>query len=65
MDLANSMDSEQQRYVLGASPAMKNYPYMYDLLFQNNLSKKDIRKIKEVAIDLLAKIKSKLSELDH
>ena len=38
---------------------------LYDLLFDENLSKEDIKKIKKVAVDLLAKIKAKISELDH
>jgi hypothetical protein len=38
---------------------------MYDLLFDENLSKEDIKKIKKVATDLLDKIKAKISELDH
>ena len=38
---------------------------MYDLLFQENLSKQDIKKIKTVAVELLAKIKAKIAELDH
>ena len=38
---------------------------LYDLLFSENLSKQDIQKIKAVAIDLLAKIKAKIAELDH
>ena len=35
------------------------------MLFQDNLSKQDIKKLKEVTVDLLAKIKAKISELDH
>ena len=38
---------------------------MYDLLFTENLSKQDIQAIKKVAVDLLAKIKTKIAELDH
>lgn len=38
---------------------------LYDMLFDENLSKKDIKKIKKVAVELLDKIKSKISELDH
>lgn len=38
---------------------------MYDMLFNENLSKEDINKIKKVAVDLLEKIKAKISELDH
>lgn len=38
---------------------------MYDMLFNDNLSKEDIKKIKKVAVELLEKIKSKIAELDH
>ncbi len=37
----------------------------YDLLFKDNLSKAEIKKIKEVAIELLQKVKAKIAELDH
>ncbi len=64
MDLANSMDSEQQRYVREGFSNDEELS-LYDMLFQDNLSKPDIKRIKEVAINLLAKIKAKISELDH
>ena len=64
MDLANSLDSEQQRYVREGFSSDEELS-IYDLLFQDSLSKQDIKKIKEVAVDLLAKIKAKISELDH
>jgi type I restriction enzyme R subunit len=35
------------------------------MLFNDNLSKKDIQTIKKVSVDLLAKIKTKIAELDH
>ena len=35
------------------------------MLFSENLSKPDIRKIKAVAVELLQKVKSKIAELDH
>ena len=38
---------------------------VYDLLFSDNLNAQDIKKIKEVAKDLLKKIKDKIAELDH
>lgn len=64
MDLAGSMDSEQQRYVREGFSSDEELS-LYDLLFQESLSKQDIKKIKEVAVDLLAKIKAKIAELDH
>lgn len=36
-----------------------------NLLFSEDLSKQDIQKIKQVAIDLLQKVKAKIAELDH
>ena len=64
IDLTNSMDTEQQRYVREGFSSDEELS-LYDMLFQDNLSKQDIKKIKEVAVDLLAKIKAKISELDH
>lgn len=64
MDLANSMNEEEQRYVregFGSDEELS----MYDMRFDENLSKEDIKKIKKVAVDLLDKIKTKISELDH
>ena len=39
--------------------------YVRDMLFRDDLSKNDIKKIKEVAVMLLRRIKEKISELDH
>ena len=64
VDLTNSMDTEQQRYVREGFFSDEELS-LYDMLFQDNLSKQDIKKIKEVAVDLLARIKAKISELDH
>lgn len=38
---------------------------LYDMLFSENLSKQDIQKIKQVAVDLLQRVKAKIAELDH
>lgn len=64
MDLASSLDSEQQRYVREGFSSDEELS-LYDLLFQESLSKQDIKKIKEVAVELLVKIKTKIAELDH
>ena len=64
MDLANSMDREEQRYVREGFSSDEELS-LYDLLFSENLSKQDIQKIKQVAVDLLAKVKAKIAELDH
>ena len=54
MDLASSMDQEQQRYVREGFSNDEELS-LYDMLFSSNLSKQDIQKIKKVAVDLLAK----------
>ena len=64
MDLANSMDQEEQRYVREGFSSDEELS-LYDLLFSENLSKQDIKQIKQVAVDLLAKVKAKIAELDH
>lgn len=64
MDLANSMDQEEQRYVREGFSSDEELS-LYDLLFSENLSKQDIQKIKQVAVNLLAKVKAKIAELDH
>ena len=38
---------------------------MYDLLFSDNLSKDDIKKLKAVSVDLLNKLKEQIRKLDH
>lgn len=64
MDLAGSLDDEQQRYIREGFTCDEELS-IYDLLFSDNLSKEDIKKIKLVSVDLLAKIKEKIAELDH
>jgi type I restriction enzyme R subunit len=64
MDLANSMNQEEQRYAREGFTSDEELS-LYDMLFREDLSKNDIKKLKEVAADLLSKIKNKISELDH
>ncbi len=64
MDLANSMNQEEQRYVREGFASDEELS-LYDMLFREDLSKNDIKKLKEVAASLLQKIKTKISELDH
>ena len=64
MNLANSMGLEEQRYIREGFSNDEELS-LYDLLFCENLSKKDIKKIKQVAVNLLAKVKAKIAELDH
>lgn len=64
MDLANRMSEEQKRYTREGFTNDEELTF-YDLLFKENLSKNDIKKLKEVSIDLYDKITEKISELDH
>ena len=64
MALAQSMTQEQQRYVREGFTSDEELS-VYDLLFRDDLSKSDIKKIKEVAVSLLSKVKEKISQLDH
>ena len=64
MDLANSMDQEEQRYVREGFESDEELS-IYDMLFSESLSKQDIKKIKKVASNLLKKVKAKIAELDH
>lgn len=64
MDLANRMSEEQKRYTREGFTNDQELTF-YDLLFKENLSKNDIKKLKEVSVDLYDKITEKISELDH
>lgn len=64
MNLAKSMDREEKRYVREGFASDEELS-LYDMLFKDDLSKSDIKKIKEVAVDLLQKVKAKISEFDH
>ena len=64
IDLANSLDSEEQRYIREGFTSDEELS-MYDLLFRDDLSKNEIKRIKKVAVDLLQKLKQKIAELDH
>ena len=62
--LVRDMDQEEQRYVREGFSSDEELS-LYDMLFSENLSKQDIKKIKQVAGDLLQKVKAKIAELDH
>lgn len=64
MDLADSMGKEEQRYVREGFESDEELS-LYDLLFKDDLTKAEIKKIKAVAVELLQKIKAKIAELDH
>ena len=64
MDLANQMNKEEQRYVREGFTSDEEISF-YDMLFRDDLSKNDIKKLKRVAAALLDMIKTKISELDY
>lgn len=64
MDLASNLGQEEQRYVREGFDSDEELA-LYDLLFRRDLSKSDIKKIKEVSTSLLKKVKAKIAELDH
>ncbi|MDU4671417.1 MAG: type I restriction endonuclease subunit R [Finegoldia magna] len=64
MDLANQMSQEEQRYVREGFTSDEELS-LYDMLFRDDLSKTDIKKLKEVAASLLQKIKMKIADFDH
>ena len=64
MNLADSMDREEHRYVREGFDSEEELA-VYDMLFSDNLSKQDIKTIKAVSVSLLQKVKAKIVELDH
>lgn len=64
MQLANELDSEQKRYIREGFDNDEELS-IYDLLFKEQLTKSEIKKIKDLSVQLLKKIKEKIAELDH
>ncbi len=64
MDLADQMNQEEQRYAREGFSSDEELS-LYDMLFRDDLSKNDIKKLKEVATTLLRKIKNRIAEIDH
>lgn len=62
--LAQDLSQEEKRYVREGFSSDEELS-MFDLLFKEDLTKQEIAKIKEVAVDLLSKVKAKIAELDH
>ena len=58
------MSREEQRYAREGFASDEELS-LYDMLFRDDLSKNDIKKLKTAASDLLRKIKTKISELDQ
>ncbi len=64
MNLSADLSKEEQRYVREGFSNDEELS-IYDLLFRKDLSKNDIKKIKEIAVSLLKQIKARIAELDH
>ena len=64
MHCSQSISEEENRYVREGFKSEEELS-LYDLLLKDNLSKSEIKKLKDVAIELLAKIKEQLAGMDH
>ena len=64
MKLASDLDAEQKRYIREDFKSDEELA-IYDLLFKESLTPQDIKKLKTVAAELLAKVKQKIAEFDH
>ena len=64
MDLSKQLSEEERRYVREGFENDEQLS-MYDLLMKDDLTKAEIKKIKEVAVELLEKIKTQLATMDH
>ena len=61
LELSTQLDEEEQRYVREGLQSDEELS-IYDLLFKDNLTKQDIKKIKEIAADLLQTVKHRIDE---
>ena len=64
MHLTEELSEEEKRYIREGFENDEQLS-LYDVLFKDDLSKEDIKKLKNVAKDLLGKIKSMLRTMDH
>ena len=64
MQLSQQLTEEEKRYVREGFENDEQLS-MYDVLMKEDLSKEDIKKLKKVAVDLLAKIKDMLEEMSN
>ena len=64
MKLASDLNTEQQRYVREGFDNEEELA-LFDMLFSDTLSLKDIKIIKMVSKDLLVSVKEKITALDH
>ena len=64
MHLTEELSEEEKRYIREGFENDEQLS-LYDVLFKEDLSKEDIKRLKNVAKDLLGKIKSMLKTMDH
>ena len=64
MNLAKTINQEEKRYLREGFSSDEELS-LYDMLFKDDLSNSDIKKLKTVAVDLLHKVKAKIAEFDH
>ena len=64
MHLSQTLSDEEKRYVHEGFKSDEELS-LYDLLLKDNLTKPEIKKLKNIAIDLLAKIKSQLAVMSN
>lgn len=64
LELSDSLSTEQQRYVREGLDNEEQL-YLFDVMKQDNISKEDIQKLKEISKTLLEKIKKLVDEYDH
>ena len=64
MKLSKELTEEERRYVREGFENDEQLS-MYDVLFKDDLTKDEIKKLKAVAVELLAKIKEQIAQMDH
>lgn len=64
IDLSKSLDKEEKRFVREGFTDDEQLTF-YDMLFDPNISKSDIAKLKKLSVELLDKVKSRISELHN
>ena len=64
MELSDSIGAEEKRYVQEGFSCDEELA-VYDILSRNNLPEGDVGKVKEVARELLTKVRERIREMDH
>ncbi|HBC69149.1 MAG TPA: type I restriction endonuclease subunit R [Sutterella sp.] len=64
LELTKQLSEEKERYVREGFSSEEELA-IYDLLKQDSLTKDEIKQIKSLAKELLAKVKAKIAEFDH